>query len=135
MSLRIPRLAYFLGKLRSIKEGRGTLLDHTMASWRTVQGEAGHALTDLPLMLCGRIGFGIKHQGHLARKDTWVGSVWESMVDRVGMPRPGSAEKPFQAGPAGATAWSRRWFRSPHGRDAPKLCDHSFFDAAPTPPA
>jgi hypothetical protein len=90
--------AYFLGKLKSIKEGHRTLLDHTMAAWGTAQGEAGHALTDLPLMLCGGSGFGIKHQGHLARKDMWVGSVWETMVDRVGMPRPGSSEKPFQAG-------------------------------------
>jgi hypothetical protein len=90
--------AYFLGKLKSIKEGQGSLLDHTMAAWGTTQGEAGHALTDLPLMLCGGSRFGIKHQGHLARKDMWVGSVWETMVDRVGMPRPGSPEKPFQAG-------------------------------------
>jgi hypothetical protein len=90
--------AYFLGKLKSIKEGQRTLLDHTMAAWGTAQGEAGHALTDLPLLLCGGSGFGLKHQGHLARKDMWVGSVWETMVDRVGMPRPGSSEKPFQAG-------------------------------------
>jgi hypothetical protein len=90
--------AYFLGKLKSIKEGQGTLLDHTMAAWGTAQGEAGHSLTDLPLMLCGGAGFGIKHQGHIARKDTWVGSVWETMVNRVGMPVPGTSEKPFQAG-------------------------------------
>ena len=90
--------AYFLGKLKSIKEGQGTLLDHTMAAWGTAQGEAGHALTDLPLLLCGGSGLGIKHQGHLARKDLWVGSVWETMVERVGMPRPGSSERPFQGG-------------------------------------
>jgi hypothetical protein len=41
---------------------------------------------------------GIKHQGHLARKDLWIGRVWETMVDRVGMPRPGSSEKSFQGG-------------------------------------
>jgi hypothetical protein len=90
--------AYFLGRLKSIKEGQGTLLDHTMAAWGTAQGESGHALTDLPLMLCGGRGFGLKHQGHVVKKDMWVGSVWETMIDRVGMPLPGTAERPFQAG-------------------------------------
>jgi hypothetical protein len=90
--------AYFLGKLKSIKEGQGTLLDHTMAAWGTAQGEAGHSLKDLPLMLCGGAGLGLKHQGHVAKKDLWIGSVWETMVDRIGMPLPGSPERPFQAG-------------------------------------
>jgi hypothetical protein len=90
--------AYFLGKLKSLKEGQGTLLDHTMAAWGTVQGEAGHSVTDLPLMLCGGAGLGIKHQGHLAKKDVWIGSVWETMIDRIGMPLPGTPERPFQAG-------------------------------------
>jgi hypothetical protein len=86
--------AYFLGKLKSIKEGQGTLLDHTMAAWGTAQGDGGHALTDLPLMLCGGARLGIKHQGHVAKQDMWVGSVWETMVDRLGMPLP----KNFQGG-------------------------------------
>jgi hypothetical protein len=90
--------AYFLGKLKSIKEGQGTLLDHTMAAWGTVQGEAGHSLTDLPLLLCGGAGLGIKHQGHVSKKGAWIGSVWETMIDRIGMPLPGTPEKPFQAG-------------------------------------
>jgi hypothetical protein len=90
--------AYFLGKLKSTQEGQGTLLDHTMAAWGTVQGEAGHAVTDLPLMLCGGAGLGLKHQGHLAKKDVWIGSVWETMIDRLGMPLPGSPERPFQGG-------------------------------------
>jgi hypothetical protein len=90
--------AYFLGRLKNIPEGQGTLLDHTLAAWGTAQGDSGHALTDLPLMLCGGKGLGIQHQGHLAKKDLWVGSVWQTMVDRVGMPLPGTAERPFQAG-------------------------------------
>jgi hypothetical protein len=90
--------AYFLGKLKSVKEGQGTLLDHTLAAWGTAQGDAGHALTDLPLMLCGGSALGVKHQGHIAKKDMWVGSVWETMVDRLGMPNPGTPERPFQAG-------------------------------------
>lgn len=90
--------AYFLGKLKGVKEGQGTLLDHTLAAWGTVQGEGGHWLTDLPLMLCGGARLGVKHQGHLAKKDLWVGSVWETMLDRIGMPIPHAPEQPFQAG-------------------------------------
>ena len=90
--------AYFLGRLKSIKEGQGTLLDHTMAVWGTVQGEGGHSLTELPLLLCGGAGLGLKHQGHVAKKDFWIGSVWETMIDRLGMPLPASPERPFQAG-------------------------------------
>jgi hypothetical protein len=41
---------------------------------------------------------GLKHQGHVAKKDVWIGSVWETMIDRIGMPLPGSPERPFQAG-------------------------------------
>jgi len=86
--------AYFLGKLKSIKEGQGTLLDHTMAAWGTAQGEAGHSYKDLPLMLCGGAGLGLKHQGHILQKNVWVGSVWHTMLDRLGMEIP----KDFQAG-------------------------------------
>jgi hypothetical protein len=94
----MEHFGYFLGRLKGIKEGQGTLLDHTLAAWGTVQGESGHSLTDLPLMLCGGAGLGVKHQGHIAKKDLWVGSVWETMVDRIGMPLPGTPERPFQAG-------------------------------------
>jgi hypothetical protein len=90
--------AYFLGKLKSIREGQGSLLDHTVAAWGTAQGEGGHSLKDLPLMLAGGAGLGVKHQGHLVKKDMWVGSVWETMVDRLGMPMPGTPQRPFQAG-------------------------------------
>lgn len=90
--------AYFLGKLKGIKEGQGTLLDHTMAAWGTVQGDAGHSLKELPLLLCGGAGLGLKHQGHVNKKDVWIGSVWETMIDRLGMPLPGSPERPFQGG-------------------------------------
>jgi hypothetical protein len=49
-------------------------------------------------MLAGGAGLGIKHQGHVAKKGVWIGSVWETMIDRIGMRLPGSPERPFQAG-------------------------------------
>jgi hypothetical protein len=90
----LEQWAYFLDRLQSIKEGQGTLLDHTMAAWVPTAGEAGHAVNNLPLMLCGGAGLGLKHQGHVVKKDMWVGSVWQTMLDRLGMPLPEN----FQAG-------------------------------------
>ena len=31
-------------------------------------------------------------------RDLWIGSVWETMIDRIGMPLPGTPERPFQGG-------------------------------------
>lgn len=88
--------AYFIGKLKSTREGTGTLLDHTMAAWATTNGAGGHARDNLPVILCGGSGLGIKHQGHLVQRDVKIGNVWQTMVDRIGMPHP----KDFQGGQA-----------------------------------
>ena len=75
--------------------GAGTLLDHTMAAWATTNGGFNaHDSNMLPLILSGGSGLGVKHQGHLEKKGTPVASVWETMVNKVGM---GLPEK-FQGG-------------------------------------
>ncbi len=87
--------AYFLDKLKGIKEGNGTLLDNTIAAWGTTNGGTNaHDSNQLPLILCGGSALGLKHQGHLVRKDMPVANVWQTVVDRVGMPLP----KNFQGG-------------------------------------
>lgn len=89
--------AYFLGKLKSVKEGSGTLLDHTLAAWATTNGGFNaHDATQLPLILCGGAGLGLKHQGHLVKKDMPVANVWQTVATKVGLPLP---EK-FQGGVA-----------------------------------
>jgi hypothetical protein len=80
--------AYFVGKLKSTKEGDGTLLDHTIAAWATTNGYGGHGRDHLPLMLCGGSALGLKHQGHLIKKDVMIADVWKTVVDRIGMPIP-----------------------------------------------
>jgi len=86
--------AYFIGKLKSVKEGDGTLLGNTMAAWATTNGDGGHGRDHLPLMLCGGSALGLKHQGHLIKKDVMIADVWQTVVDRIGMPVP----KDFQGG-------------------------------------
>jgi hypothetical protein len=87
--------AYFLGKLKNTPEGNSTLLDHTIAGWATAQGAGGHGQVDLPLMLCGGTAFGLKHQGHLVKKNMRIGSAWETVAQCVGMP---IDRKTFQGG-------------------------------------
>lgn len=87
--------AYFLGKLKSVKEGSGTLLDNTLAAWATTNGGPNaHDSKHLPLVLCGGSALGVKHQGHLVQKDVPIANVWQTVVERVGMPVP----KNFQGG-------------------------------------
>ncbi|HWE05018.1 MAG TPA: DUF1552 domain-containing protein [Tepidisphaeraceae bacterium] len=93
--LYLSEWAYFLGKLKSVKEGHGTLLDNTIAAWATTNGGTNaHSQKQLPLILCGGSALGVKHQGHLPQKDVPVANVWQTVVDRVGMPLPDN----FQGG-------------------------------------
>jgi hypothetical protein len=88
-ALYLAEWAYFLGKLKSVKEGDGTLLDNTMAAWATTNGGPNaHDSKMLPLILCGGSALGLKHQGHLVQKDQPIANVWRTVVDRVGMPLP-----------------------------------------------
>jgi hypothetical protein len=81
--------ADFLGKLKSVKEGHGTLLDNTMAAWATTNGGTNaHSQKQLPLILCGGSALGLKHQGHLPKKEMPVANVWQTVVEKVGMPLP-----------------------------------------------
>jgi hypothetical protein len=94
-ALYMEEWAYFLGKLRGIREGNRTLLDHTMAAWGTTNGGyAAHDSRMLPLILCGGSALGLRHQGHLVKTDMPLANVWQTMVTRVGMPVPAN----FQGG-------------------------------------
>jgi hypothetical protein len=88
-ALYMAEWAYFLGKLKSAKEGAGTLLDNTMAAWATTNGGPNaHDSKMLPLILCGGRALGLKHQGHLVKKDVPIANVWQTMVEKIGMPLP-----------------------------------------------
>jgi len=77
--------AYFLDRLASIKDGDGSLLDHTMLGFSSGMG-IGHSKTKLPTVLSGGGGLGIKHQTHLELADkTPLSSMWHTMVDKMGV--------------------------------------------------
>ncbi|MFT5125531.1 MAG: hypothetical protein ACI9TH_001819 [Kiritimatiellia bacterium] len=88
-ALYLGEWAHFLNRLKSVKEGDGTLLDNTMAAWATTNGGPNaHDSKHLPLILCGGSALGLKHQGHLVKTGMPIANVWQTVVDRVGMPMP-----------------------------------------------
>jgi len=78
--------AYFLDRLASIQDADGTLLDHTMLGFSSGMG-IGHSKTNLPTVLSGGNGLGIRHQTHLqVKENTPLSSVWQTMTEKMGVP-------------------------------------------------
>lgn len=89
--------AYFLYKLKSVKEGEGTLLDHTLVAYGSSGGSINaHHNHHLPAMLAGGARLGVKHQGHLVKEDVRLGNLWATVFDRMQVPLPEN----FQGGEA-----------------------------------
>lgn len=79
--------AYFLDRLKQIKEGNGNLLDHTMVVWGSSGGTINaHNNHHLPTMLCGGSRLGVKHQGHIIKEDVYLGNLWHTMFGVMGVP-------------------------------------------------
>ncbi|MEM1294493.1 MAG: DUF1552 domain-containing protein [Verrucomicrobiota bacterium] len=86
---------YFLNRLSSIRDGEGTLLDHTMLGFSSGMG-IGHSKSSLPTMLSGGGRLGIKHQTHVQLKEnTPISSMWQTMVEKMGV----EVTEPFQDSP------------------------------------
>jgi len=87
--------AYFLNRLKGIREGNGTLLDHTLAMYGSSGGSINaHHNHDLPTMVAGGARLGVKHQGHLVKKDVRLGNLWSTVLDVMKVPVPAN----FQGG-------------------------------------
>jgi hypothetical protein len=83
----IEQVAYLLSKLQSMKEGFGTVLDHSMivVGCGIADGNA-HAHHDLPVLLCGG-GAGTLKPGRHVRyeKETPMTNLYLSLLDRMGV--------------------------------------------------
>lgn len=78
-------LAYLLGKLESIPEGDGTLLDHAMIAYGSGIGDGNaHNHNELPILLAGG-GCGTLSTGRHVRypKNTPLNNLWLSLLDRM----------------------------------------------------
>jgi len=81
--------AYFLDKLKSVREGEGTLLDNCMVVWGATGGSVNaHNNHHLPAILCGGKGLGVQHLGHLVEEDEYLGNVWQTTFHVMNVPVP-----------------------------------------------
>ena len=83
----IEQFAYLLGKLKSIKEGPGTLLDNAMLVYGSGISDGDlHNHDNLPILLCGRAGGTIKGGRHITVTPQPLNNLYLSMLDRMGTP-------------------------------------------------
>jgi hypothetical protein len=77
--------SYFLDRLASIRDGDGSLLDHTMLGFSSGMG-IGHSKDLLPTVLSGGNRLGIRHQTHVQLKEhTPLASLWQTMLEKMGV--------------------------------------------------
>ena len=77
--------AKFLAKLSAIRDGDGSLLDHSLLVYGAGMGDSnGHASDPLPMVLTGAVGKGHRHIEIPSR--TPVGNLWREVAAAYGSP-------------------------------------------------
>lgn len=88
----IQAFAGFLRSLRDVREGDGTLLDHTQVLYGSCLGSAAvHSNSNLPIILAGG---GYRHPGYLAfdeKRNEPLANLFVSMLQRLGIEADGFA--------------------------------------------
>ncbi|RYG43062.1 DUF1552 domain-containing protein, partial [bacterium] len=81
------QLAYILGRMKSIKEGNGSMLDNTMLVYGAgISDGDRHNHDDLPILLAGGRNAGITGGRHLTyQPHTPMNNLFLSMLDRCGV--------------------------------------------------
>jgi hypothetical protein len=79
--------AHFVQKLKATPDEDGTLLDHSMAVYGSAISDGDrHTHEDLPILLAGRGGGGLKPGRHLVYpKDTPLTNLYLTLLDRMGV--------------------------------------------------
>jgi hypothetical protein len=84
----MEQFAYILGKLNSVREGEGTLLDSCMICYGSGNGDGNrHNHDDLPILLVGKGGGTLKPGRHITYpRNTPLCDLFVAMLNRVGVP-------------------------------------------------
>jgi hypothetical protein len=84
----IEQFAYFLGKLKSIPEGDGTLLDHTIVLYGSGLSDGNrHTHHQLPVLVAGGSIAGFKSGRHVRyAPETPMNNLFLTILDRMGVP-------------------------------------------------
>jgi hypothetical protein len=82
----VTQFAYFLDKLKSIREGEGNLLDQCMIVYGSgLSFGGGHTHNNLPIILAGRGGGTVSANRHLKlERETPLCNLYVSMLNRMG---------------------------------------------------
>ncbi len=81
----VTQLAYLLEKLKSVREGAGTLLDHAMIAYGSGNSDGNaHNHDDLPILVVGK-GCGTLTTGRHLRyaKETPLNNLWVALLNRM----------------------------------------------------
>lgn len=81
----VTQLAYIMGRMKSIKEGDGTLLDHTMLCYGSGNSDGNrHNHDDLPILVAGKGCGTIKTGRHVVYPNrTPLNNLWLAMLNRM----------------------------------------------------
>ena len=84
----VAQYAYMLEKLKAIKEGEGTLPDHSMIVFGAgIRDGNAHSPVNLPIVLAGKAGGTLATGRHLVfEKKTPLCNLYRSMLKRMGCP-------------------------------------------------
>jgi hypothetical protein len=83
----MEQFAYFVGRLKSIPEGDGTLLDHVMVVYGSGLSDGNrHNHNDLPVLVAGHGGGTLRTGRHIRYPDeTPMTNLYMAMLDRMGV--------------------------------------------------
>jgi len=84
----IRQFAYLIEKLKSVREGDGTLLDNCMIAYGSAIADGNrHTHHDLPILLAGKGGGTIRTGRHVRYgRETPLNNLWLAMLQRFGAP-------------------------------------------------
>jgi hypothetical protein len=83
----LEQFAYFIGKLKSIQEGDGTLLDHCMIVYGSSHSDGNrHSHVDLPTLVVGRGKGKLKTGRHIVYPETPMTNLFLTLLDKLGVP-------------------------------------------------
>ncbi len=85
-TLHLQNLAYFLDKLKNIREQDRSLLDNCMIAYGSCIGDGNrHNHDKLPIAVFGRGGYALKPGRHIKlEKETPLNNLWLTMTDVLG---------------------------------------------------
>lgn len=85
----LEQFAWFLGRLRELEEGEGTMLDHSMIVYGSAISDGNrHNHDDLPVLLAGQGGGTLRTGRHVSySRNTPMANLYLEMLDRMGAPQ------------------------------------------------